>query len=99
MTKDQYKEQKENILENQRMLTKKLSNLKEKYIEVCAPCKIDDRIKLTHNSGRIENMVVKGFGIYREEVFIEKFNKIKSDGSVESTFRYISTGHGKIEKL
>jgi len=99
MNKENYIAQKELILEKQRALTKELSDLKEKYIKECAPCKIDERVKVVHNSGRTENMVVKGFGIFKDEVYIEKFNKIKSDGDAESTFRYISTGHGKIEKL
>lgn len=60
---------------------------------------LGDRVKIHHISGRISNAVVRGFGIYRDEVYIDKFNKIKSDGSEEKNFRYISTGHGKIEKL
>lgn len=99
MDKELFKTRKEEILDKQKGLTKELSELREQYIQNSAPCKIDDRIILSHNSGRKEKMVVRGFGIFKDEVFIDKFTKIKEDGELESHFRYISTGHGNIERL
>lgn len=76
-------------------LTEKLNST---YISRSAPCNIGDVVILTHTTGRQEKMVVQGFTIRNNEVFVDRFFGFK-DGEVQRVMRYISVAHKEIKVL
>lgn len=93
MTKEKYLEKRDSLSEAVKAIEKQKKELRAEYIELSKPCSIDDHVLMTV-SGKIEDRkfkcVVKSFSIFQGQIFVESYNLIKADGSIEGTRRYNS---------
>lgn len=94
MTKEQYKEFKEQMKESRSKLTKQESEAREAYVEANKPCEVGQHVEVINYAGRKIEGSAKGFSIGNDlEVYVDAISPLKG-----STI-YLSKPHKSIKLL